>query len=116
MTLPAGRPVTFRDESSTLSSSHDGPAAIEAVRSGAGLRLTAYQGTQRSGGHAIRIERITRVADELRVHARFVTPPPGAIVTLALTSPAHTVIVDETAPVVVLLDTDGVERARASPR
>ncbi len=116
VTASAEREVAFRDESATTNSPHEGAAAIEAVRAGAGLRITAYQGTQRSGGHAIRIERITRVGDELRVQARFVTPPKDALVTMALTSPAHTVSVDETAPVVVLHDASGVERARTRPR
>ena len=81
-----------------------------------GLRITAFQGTQRSGGYAIRIERITRLGDELRVHAAFIAPAKDALVTMALTSPAHTVSIDETAAVVVLYDTSGAERARARPR
>ncbi len=116
VTGPAGRDVPFRDEGATTSSAHEGAAAIDAVHVGSGLRITAYQGSQRSGGHAIRVERITRAGDELRVHSRFVTPSPDAIVTMALTSPAHTVSVGEAASVVVLLDIDGVERARTSPR
>lgn len=97
-------------------SAHDGATAIEAVRAGAGLRITAFQGTQRSGGYAIRIERITRLGDELRVHAAFIAPAKDALVTMALTSPAYTVSIDETATVVVLYDTSGAERARARPR
>ena len=95
--------------------SFDGPA-IEAVRTGSGLRITAYQGEQRTGGYAIRIERITKAGSELRVVARFTAPAPDAMVTMALTSPAHTVTIDETADVVVLFDTTGAERARTSPR
>ena len=116
VTASAEREVAFRDESATTNSPHDGAADIEAVRAGAGLRITAYQGTQRSGGHAIRIERITRVGDELRVHAGFATPATDALVTMALTSPAHTVSVDEFAAAVILYDTGGVERARTRPR
>ena len=116
VTPPAGLEVVFRDEGATTASTHDGPAAIDAVQAGARLRITAYQGTQRSGGYAIRIERITRVGDELHVHAAFTVPAKDALVTMALTSPAHTVSVDEPAAVVVLYDTNGVERARARPR
>ena len=116
VTSPPGPEVVFRDEGATTVSTHDGPAAIEAVQAGAGLRITAYQGTQRSGGYAIRIERITRLGDELRVQAAFGVPPKDALVTMALTSPAHTVSVAETAAVVVLYDSSGVERARARPR
>ena len=112
----AGPEVVFRDEGATTASTHDGPVAIEVVQAGAGLRITAYQGTQRSGGYAIQIQRVTRVGDELRVHAALSAPAKDALVTMALTSPAHTVSVDETAAVVVLYETNGVERARARPR
>jgi len=116
VTAPAGAPVSFRDEGATATSTHEGAVAIEAVRAGAGLRITAYQGTQRSGGYAIRIERITRSGTELHVHAAFSVPAKDALVTMALTSPAHTVSVDEAADLLVLYDTNGVERARARPR
>lgn len=115
VTLPAGRPVTFRDDGA-LQHSGRVSAGIEAVPVGRGLRISVYQGEQPSGGYAIRIERITRAGDELRVHAAFITPAPGAIVTQALTSPSHTVIVDEGASVVVLYDLTGAERARTQPR
>jgi len=116
VTTPAGNEVPFRDEGATTNSAHADAAAIEAVRAGSGLRISAFQGAQRSGGYAIRIERITRLGDELRVHAAFSAPAKDALVTMALTSPAHTVLVDESAAVVVLYDTSGAERARARPR
>ncbi|HEX4743438.1 MAG TPA: protease complex subunit PrcB family protein [Candidatus Limnocylindria bacterium] len=110
------RTVAFADAGATTQGRRaDGPG-IEAVRAGTGLRITAYMGEQRSGGYAIRIERITRAGNELRVVARFTAPAPDAMVTMALTSPAHTVTVDESADVVVLFDTTGAERARTSPR
>lgn len=109
------RDVRFRDEGTTPRSGGDS-VAIDGVRAGAGLRITAYQGEQSSGGYTIRIERITRAGTELRVHARFTEPAPGSFNTMALTSPAHTVAVDETADVVVLYDSTGAERARARPR
>lgn len=109
------RVVAFRDAGSSSNSGRDS-VGVEAVREGGGLRITAHQGEQRSGGYSIRIERITRVANELRVHARFTEPGPGSFNTMALTSPAHTVTVDETADVVVLYDTTGVEQARGQPR
>ena len=111
------RPVAFADAGSTSQSGRrvDGPG-IEAVRAGSGLRITAHMGEQRSGGFAIRIERIARAGNELRVVARFSAPGPDAMVTMALTSPAHTVTVDEIADVVVLYDTTGAERARAATR
>ena len=111
------RAVPFADAGATSQSGRrdDGPG-IEAVRAGSGLRITAHMGEQRSGGYAIRIERITRAGNELRVVARFTGPSPDAMVTMALTSPAHTVTVDEIADVVVLFDTAGTERARAATR
>ena len=106
--------MAFRDAGATANSGHDDATPrIDAVRAGAGLRITAYQGGQSSGGYSIRIERITRVGNELRVQARFTEPAPGSFNTMALTSPAHTVTVDETADVIVLYDATGVERARA---
>ncbi len=109
------RVVTFRDAGATSNSGRDS-VAIEAVRVGDGLRITAYQGEQPSGGYAIRIERITRVGSELRVHARFTQPAPDSFNTMALTTPAHSVTVEETADVIVLYDTTGTERARGRPR
>lgn len=115
VTLPAGRAVTFRDEGGAQ---HSGrlSAGIEAIPDGRGLRITVYQGEQPSGGYSIRVEHVTRLGAELRVHAAFITPAPDAIVTQALTSPSHTVIVDESASVVVLYDLTGAERARTAPR
>jgi len=108
------RVVAFRDAGATARSGHDDDAPrIGAVRAGNGLRITAYQGGQRSGGYSIEIVSITSAGNELRVRARFTEPAPGSFNTMALTSPAHTVTVDETADVVVLYDTTGVERARA---
>lgn len=104
--------VPFRDEGASTQSGHrDGPA-VTAAAEGSGTRITAFQGEQRSGGFAIRVERVTRSGDELRVHARFTEPGPGAIVTMALTSPAHAVAVDIAVATVILLDQDGTERAR----
>ncbi len=111
------RPVAFRDAGVTGNSGQDDDAPrIDAVRAGSGLRITAYQGGQPSGGYSIQIERITRVGNELRVQARFIEPAPGSFNTMALTSPAHTVTVDETSDVIVLYDATGVERARARTR
>lgn len=115
MTVPAGVAVAFREEGATQQSGQLS-AGIEATPTGSGLRITVHQGEQRSGGYAIQIQSVTRVGGELRVHAAFTVPAKDALVTMALTSPAHTVSVDETAAVVVLYDTSGVERARARPR
>lgn len=108
------RTVAFADAGATAHGGRaDGPA-VGAERTATGLRITAYQGEQRTGGYAIRIERITRVGTELRVHARLSEPPPGSFNTMALTSPSHTVTVEESADVVVLYDHAGTELARVS--
>lgn len=108
--------VLFRDEGASTQSGHRGGPAVTAAVEGSGTRITAFQGEQRSGGFAIRVERVARSGDELRVHARFTEPGPGAIVTMALTSPAHTVVADAAAATVILLDQSGTERARAARR
>lgn len=109
--------MPFRDAGATANSGHDDDAPrIDAVRAGSGLRITAYQGGQRSGGYSIEIVSITRAGSELRVRARFAEPAPGSFNTMALTSPAHTVTVDETADLLVMYDSTGAERARGRPR
>ncbi|MGH2492367.1 MAG: protease complex subunit PrcB family protein, partial [Candidatus Limnocylindria bacterium] len=80
--------------------------------------VAAFQGQQRSGGFAIRIERIERDGDRLIVRARFSEPKPDDIVTMALTSPVHVVSIAvadaKDLKGAVLLDSDGAERAKAS--
>jgi hypothetical protein len=115
--VTASADIPFRDAGATARSSHeDESPAILSVAEGSATRITAYQGAQRTGGYAIRIERITRAADELHVTALFSEPPPGSFTTMALTSPAHTVTVDDSAPVAVLFDQTGAERARTRRR
>ena len=80
------------------------------------LLVGAFQGSQRTGGYAITIDRITRDGDRLIVRATFTEPPPGAIVTQVLTSPAHVVSIGSADAAglrtVILLDAMGNERAR----
>jgi hypothetical protein len=79
--------------------------------------LAAFQGQQQTGGYAIEIQRITRDGDRLIVVAAFTRPPPAAVVTEVLTSPAHVVAIATAdvagAKTAVLLDGTGTERARA---
>lgn len=79
--------------------------------------VAAFQGSQRTGGYAIRIDRIERGGDQLVVRATFTEPRPNGVVIQVLTSPAHVVSVAraDVAGVasVVLRDADGKERARA---
>jgi hypothetical protein len=80
----------------------------------------AFQGQQMTGGYAIRIERLLRTGDVLRVEARLQSPAPESIVTQALTSPVHVVAVERTdvsgVRTAVLVDQSGAERARADVR
>jgi hypothetical protein len=125
----AARDVPFFDLARVQMSAHDGPAAIAVgpavsalvrdVAAPAGRVLVgAFQGAERTGGHAIAIDLITRDGDRLMVRATFTVPPPGAVVTQVLTSPAHVVAIasGDMAGVrtVILLDEGGAERARTT--
>lgn len=134
MTPDAGPDVPFAAVATSGMSAYDGAATVIVGASDASrarivqlipaastsadrVPVAAFQGAQRTGGYAIRIDRIERVSDRLLVHATFVEPPPDAIVIQVLTSPAHVVSVAGTAigsvRVAVLFDQRGVERARA---
>jgi len=84
------------------------------------VAIGVFQGEQRTGGYAIRVDRIVRDGDVLTVHARFTAPGPSDIVTMALTSPAHIVVVArsdvEGVETVILVDQSGAERARTESR
>lgn len=108
-----GGSVAFTDEGKTQQSGYEGrDAKVELRQGGARWLITAYQGQQNTGGHAIQVEKATVSGTVLTVQARFTTPPPGAIVTQVLTSPAHTIGVPFAPDEVILLDQDGRERAR----
>jgi hypothetical protein len=77
-----------------------------------------FQGQKNTGGYSIRISGIERRGDQLVVRATFSAPGPGAIVTQALTSPAHVVSIAAADAAglreAVLIDDSGAERARTS--
>jgi hypothetical protein len=81
-----------------------------------GVLVAVFQGQQRTGGYAIRVTRVERRGDQLVVRATFGSPGPGAIVTQALTSPAHVVSIAAADGAglreAVLIDETGSERAR----
>lgn len=122
--------LAFLDHGTTQQSGNDdGPKLIVATdpgRIGLGQLVTspqgdrlyigAFAGAKRTGGFAVRVERVERDRDRLVVHARFTEPPPGAIVIQVLTSPAHLVSIERgRLPGVreaVLFDQQGVEVAR----
>jgi hypothetical protein len=80
--------------------------------------VAVFQGQKNTGGYSIRISGIERRGDQLVVRATFSAPGPGAIVTQALTSPAHVVSIAAADAAglreAVLIDDSGAERARTS--
>lgn len=131
----ASRGVPFSNVAATSNSRQDGGTTIvvgtndqrtELIRSlvptitapaPASMLIAAFQGQQRTGGYSISITAIERDGDRLIVRANFFEPPPAAIVTEVITSPAHVVSVASAdlagAKNVVLVDDKGAERARA---
>lgn len=57
----------------------------------------AAMGRQRTGGYAIEITSIRPANDRLQISIKRKTPPPGAMVTQALTAPFHIVAVPKSA-------------------
>lgn len=78
--------------------------------------VAAFQGEQRTGGYAIHVTAIERRGDQLVVKATFTEPKPDAIVTQALTSPAHVVSIAAADAAglreAILVDGAGSQRAR----
>lgn len=105
--------VPFREEQG--SGPGDAPLEYALPRDGR-VRLTVRSGEQRTGGHRIRVSRITRDGATLRLHCEVTAPGEDAIVTQVLTHPAEAVSVDQALVrgirVVVLVDQSGAERAR----
>jgi hypothetical protein len=82
--------------------------------------VAAFQGSMRTAGYAIRIDRIERDGERLVVHATFTEPAPGGITAQVITSPAHVVAITRQdgagLRVAVLLDSAGTERSRTNLR
>ena len=89
-----------------------------ATASAGRVLVAAFQGQQNTGGFSVQITAIERNGDQLVVHATFVVPDPGAMVTQVLTSPAHAVSIaaaDATGVrEAILVDQTGVEIARTN--
>jgi hypothetical protein len=105
--------IAFREEIGT----GPGDAALEyELPRGGRVRLTVRLGERRTGGHGIRVMRITRDGPTLTLRCSITEPRAGAILTQALTYPAQTVSVDDGlvrgVRTVVLVDQRGAERAR----
>jgi hypothetical protein len=130
----AGGGIAFRDVLTAVSSRHDTGPTLVVARTDASYAIlsrlvpkasrpadgrvlvAAFQGQRPTAGHAIRILRIERAGDVLRVHAIFATPAQGAAVAQVVTSPVHVVSVAAAdlagARTAVLLDEAGAERGR----
>ena len=127
--------VPFDDVAQTANGNYDGGAAIivgttdaaegaivssvpgVAKRPGR-ILLIAMQGSQRTAGFAIRIDKVERDGDRLFVRATFITPAPGAVVAQVLTAPAHVIALapNDLSGIreAVLFDGTGVERSRTT--
>lgn len=127
------RDVSFTDHGSTAQARHGDATPHVVVGASASARaelaqllgqvavpdervpIGVFQGQQRTGGYAIRVTRVVRADTTLEVHAAFTSPPPDAIVTMVLTSPAHLVSVSGQDATgirrVVVVDQSGMERA-----
>ena len=113
------------DKRVTQPGRHVGDRYVRIVRpTGSGLRghggrwVATEETMERTGGYGIRVLRVDRAADTLRVHAMFSSPAPNAFTIQVLTSPAHLVSIDRQSAVsgrdIVLVDQSGAERARSA--
>jgi len=133
--MPTWLPIAFTEVTTTSQARHDTGATLvvgtsdasratiqrlvpSATVSAGRVMVAVFQGQQRTGGYTIRVTGVERRGDQLAVRAAFSAPGPGAIVTQALTSPAHVVSIaaaDATGlREGVLLDETGTERARTT--
>jgi hypothetical protein len=122
------REIAFSEVTATNMAGHDSGATVYVAASAssqATLRrivpaatasadrtlVAALQGEQRSGGHTITITKLELDGERLLVHVKLVVPAADAMVTMALTSPAHVVSVLTSeiaaAKVAVMIDESG---------
>lgn len=82
------------------------------------LYIGVFAGERRTGGHAVKVERIERNADRLDVTTRFIAPPTDAFTIQVITTPAQLVSIDRQSVTgvreAVLLDESGAEMARTT--
>ena len=126
-----GQSIPFTDHGSTQQSEYEGGARIVvatdpqdtglgqlASRDATRLYIAVFAGAQRTGGYDIRVVRIDRSGDTVKVSAMFSAPAPGALTIQVLTSPARLVSIERKAAAgtrdVVLVDESAAERARGT--
>jgi hypothetical protein len=68
------------------------------------MAIALFLGQKPSGGYGVAIESVRVVNGDIQVAVRRMSPPPGAPVTMALTSPYHVVVVARHDGQVKLLD------------
>jgi len=126
--------IPFIDHGSTQQSANDGgPLLVVAADNATRTELVrlypntppdpgrvylgVFAGTQRTGGYAVSVDAVERVADRLNIRSTFTVPPSAAVVIQVITSPAQLVSIarDATTGVreAVLIDQSGAVRARA---
>lgn len=127
------RSIPFANHGSPQQSGHEGGpqivAATDPALTGLGelaarddsrLYIAVFAGSQRTGGHAIRVAGVDRAGDTLTVRALFVAPAADALTVQVLTSPAHLISIERqsasSAREIVLVDQSGAERARGAVR
>lgn len=67
--------------------------AVPAVDFEKHVVVAVFMGRKSSGGYAVKIVSIKKGKDKVRVTVKESNPPEGAMVTMALTSPYHVVVV-----------------------
>jgi predicted amidohydrolase len=129
------REIAFSEVTATNMAAHDSGATVYVAASAssqATLRrlisaatasadrtlVAAFQGEQRSGGYTVTITKLELDGERLLVHVKLVVPAADAMVTMALTSPAHVVSVLTSeiaaAKVAVMIDESGTAIAQTN--
>lgn len=95
-----------------------GLAELVATADPARLYIGVFAGERRTGGYAVKIDRIERTGDLLAVTVRFISPPTDALTIQVITTPAQLVSIDRRSASgvreAVLLDGSGTEMARTT--
>jgi hypothetical protein len=130
---PSARSVAFTEVAATSQARDDSGSALvvgttdasrariaqlvpNATTPSGRVLVAVFEGQQNTGGYSVQITEIERNGDQLVVHATFVVPGPGAMVTQVLTSPAHVVSIAAADAAgmreAILVDSTGIEVAR----
>jgi len=100
--------VEWRDLWSKTTSNQTPPPQLPDVDFEKETLIAAFMGTERTGGYAIEITKITETDSALMVSVKEISPGPNCIVTMALTQPYHIVKILKTEKQVEFLITEEV--------